>query len=47
MDVEASENEPITMASLGPNLLEGSDEELISLMQEFDIPLSLLQVQAE
>ena len=47
MDVETSENEPITMASLGPDLLEGTDDELISLMQEFDIPLSLLQVQAE
>jgi len=28
-------------------LLEGSDDELISLMQEFDIPLSLLEVPAE
>ena len=28
-------------------LLEGSDDELMSLMQEFDIPLSLLEVPAE
>ena len=29
------------------SLLEGTDEELISLMQEFDIPLSLLEISAE
>ena len=36
---------PVTLASLGPNVLEGADDELIELMREFDIPLSLLQLQ--
>ena len=36
-----------TATNLGPNLLEGTDDELIKLMQEFDIPLSLLQVHTE
>ena len=31
----------------GTTLLEGADDELISLMQEFDIPLTLLQVPTE
>ena len=34
-----------TIDTLGPDLLEGSDNELIALMQEFDIPLSLLQIE--
>lgn len=36
---------PATLASLGQDVLEGTDDELIELMQEFDIPLSLLQLQ--
>ena len=36
---------PVTSAVLpGTKLLEGTDDELITLMQEFDIPLTLLQV---
>ena len=34
---------PVTVSDLG-EVLEGADDELIELMQEFDIPLSLLQV---
>ena len=36
---------PVTLASLGPDVLEGVDDELVELMKEFDIPLSLLQIQ--
>ena len=34
---------PVTASDLG-ELIEGADDELIELMQEFDIPLSLLQI---
>lgn len=33
-----------TLSSLGGDLLEGADDELIGLMQEFNIPLNLLQI---
>ena len=36
----------VTAADLG-DVLEGTDDELVDLMQEFDIPLSLLQLQSE
>lgn len=41
---------PATQASSIPpdaTLLEGADDELISLMEEFNIPLSLLEISAE
>ena len=38
------ESEPPTLAGLGDNVLEGADDELIELMQEFDIPLTLLML---
>ena len=46
----SDDSPPLTTSSpLPPEaaLLEGADDELIALMQEFDIPLSLLEVPAE
>lgn len=42
-----SDKEPVTLAGLGGKVLEGADDELVGLMQEFNIPLSLLQINSE
>ena len=43
VDARPAQSPPVTASDLG-ELVEGADDELIELMQEFDIPLSLLQI---